>query len=200
MNPAPFGRTGPKKVKVATPAALVRTVSNPSRYRPDGLLVSSAKNSIVKIEFGLLVNVPVTSRPRGREMAEVKTGASWFRLAQGAKSTPNKVLPKIEFAWIALPYPELTKMPSAPLNAMRLAGPAEAPFAMVSERPMRLLLLLVRRTPAPLLGSATNPVRSVPMRQPTTVLLREFRISMPLFRLPLMTMKRLGSVEPTVFA
>ena len=52
--------------------------------------------------------------------------------------------------------------------------------------------------PSPALGKRDQPVASVPMRLPTTVLPLVPFISMPSPRLPLMTVSRVGSVEPIV--
>ena len=44
--------------------------------RPEGPLVSLAKNSIVNVVFGLLVSVPVTWMVKAPVVTEVSTGAA----------------------------------------------------------------------------------------------------------------------------
>ena len=75
------------------PDELVVTASEPRKNCPEGSLSSLAKNSIVKVLFGLAVErPPMNCVPPETACTDVSIGAAWFRLAPGARSMPNCVL------------------------------------------------------------------------------------------------------------
>ena len=63
-------------MNAATPIALVFTFSRPTKMRPEGPLVSLAKNSITNVVLGRLVRVPVTWMVKAPVVTEFSTGAA----------------------------------------------------------------------------------------------------------------------------